>query len=72
MMSGCVDGRSALEVPKPRLYQVVARGCGWAISVNGACTRPFRSKLAAERIAKTLQRQADALRGRRWRPRAGV
>jgi len=60
MMSGCVHPLRFAS-PKPRLYEVVARAGGWSISLNGACTRPFRSRRAAERIAKTLQRQADAL-----------
>ena len=68
MMSGCTDHRSLSTIARPRRYEVVARGLGWSISVNGLCTRPFRSKLAAERIAKTLQKQADALRGK---PRRG-
>ena len=61
MMSGCVDHPMRSTAPRPRLYEVIARAGGWSISLNGACTRPFRSRRAAERIAKTLQRQADAL-----------
>lgn len=63
MMSGCVDYPVRRATPKPRCYEVVAQGGGWSISLNGACTRPFRSRRAAERIAKMLQRQADALAG---------
>ena len=61
MMSGCVDYPVRSSGPKPRIYEVIARAGGWSISLNGACTRPFRSRRAAERIARTLQRQADAL-----------
>lgn len=61
MMSGCVDASSHIRKLYARHYEVIARAGGWSISVNGACTRPFRSRRAAERIAKTLQRQADAL-----------
>lgn len=61
MMSGCVDGRVHRKAPASRVYQVVARDGGWSISLNGLCTRPFRNRKAAERIARTLQRQADAL-----------
>lgn len=61
MMSGCVDTPSRSVAPKPRRYEVIARAGGWSINLNGACTRPFRSRRAAERIARTLQRQADAL-----------
>lgn len=62
MMAGCVDEpRHDLTPKSPRRYEVIARAGGWSISLNGACTRPFRSRRAAERIAKTLQRQADAL-----------
>jgi hypothetical protein len=61
MMSGCVDHPVTHRPPKPRLYEVIARGGGWSISLNGACTRPFRSRRAAERIARMLQRQANAL-----------
>ena len=61
MMSGCVDTPSKARTPGARCYAVIARAGGWSISINGACTRPFRSRRAAERIARTLQRQADAL-----------
>lgn len=61
MMSGCVDHPVRSAAPRPRFYEVIARAGGWSISLNGACTRPFRSRRAAARIAKTLQRQADAL-----------
>lgn len=61
VMSGCVDYPVRSSGPKTRIYEVIARAGGWSISLNGACTQPFRSRRAAERIAKTLQRQADAL-----------
>ncbi|WP_271084569.1 hypothetical protein [Brevundimonas sp. NIBR11] len=51
----------ARSAPKAKVYAVVARAGGWSIVLNGACTRPFRSRSAANRIARTLQRQADAL-----------
>lgn len=64
MMSGCVDHIGPSVPRPPRRYEVVARGGGWSICINGACTRPFRSRWGAERIAATLQRQADALCGK--------
>lgn len=64
MMSGCGDHSVHFASRAPRRYDVVARAGGWSISVNGVCTRPFRSRRAAERIARTLQRQADALTDR--------
>ena len=68
MMSGCVDHPLRFASPKPRLYEVVARAGGWSISPNGACTRPFRSRRAAERIANAStsgrrpDRQAETTR----------
>jgi len=62
MMSGVISG-TAPRTASPRCYEVVARAGGWSIVLNGACTRPFRSRRAAERIAKSLQKQADALNG---------
>ena len=61
MMTGCVDYPVATAAPKPKVYSVIARCGGWSIRLNGACTRPFRTRSAATRIARTLQRQADAL-----------
>lgn len=61
MMSGYVERSAPAVAPRARHYEVISRAGGWSISLNGACTRPFRSRRAAERIAKTLQRQADAL-----------
>jgi len=61
MMTGCVDHPVARSAPKPKVYSVIARAGGWSIRLNGACTRPFRTRSAANRIARTLQRQADAL-----------
>jgi hypothetical protein len=66
MMSGVISG-AAPRVTAPRHYEVVARAGGWSIVLNGACTRPFRSRRAAERIATSLQKQADALNGPRRR-----
>ena len=63
MMTGCVDYPVARSAPKPKVYTVIARGGGWSIRLNGACTRPFRTRSAANRIARLLQRQADALSG---------
>ena len=65
MMTGCVDYPVAHGAPKPKVYSVIARAGGWSIRLNGACTRPFRTRSAANRIARTLQRQADALSGAR-------
>ena len=63
MMSGSISASAPHPVPA-RHYEVVARAGGWSIVLNGACTRPFRSRRAAERIARTLQKQADTLNGR--------
>ena len=60
MMSGVIFETRPHPVA-PRHYEVVARAGGWSIVLNGACTRPFRSRRAAERIARSLQKQADAL-----------
>ncbi len=65
MMAGYCSDRHSPAADGSRRYTVVPRPGGWSVSVNGACTRPFASKGAAQRIAATLQRQADALRGRR-------
>ena len=62
IMSGSISEISPHPV-MARHYEVVARAGGWSIVLNGACTRPFRSRRAAERIARTLQKQADALHG---------
>ena len=61
MMTGCVDYPVARRASKPKVYSVIARAGGFSIVLNGACTRPFRTRSAASRIARTLQRQADAL-----------
>lgn len=63
MMTGCIEGRSPARRPQPRLYVVIARAGGWSIALNGACTRPLATRSAAERIARLLQKQANALRG---------
>lgn len=63
MMTGYCSSRHS-PISPTRRYAVVPRAEGWSVSLNGACTRPFADKSAAERIAATLQRQADALRGR--------
>ena len=62
MMSGVISATTPHPVPARR-YDVVARAGGWSIVLNGACTRPFRTRRAAERIARALQRQADGLAG---------
>lgn len=62
MMAGYCSSRHSATIEGARRYTVVPRGDGWSVSVNGACTRPFADKIAAERIAATLQRQADTLR----------
>ena len=61
MMTGCVDYPVAGSAPGPKVYRVIARCGGWSVRLNGACTRPFRTRSAANRIARLLQRQADAL-----------
>lgn len=66
MMSGSIS-ETAPHPVMARHYEVVARAGGWSIVLNGACTRPFRSRRAAERIARTLQKQADALHGMKYR-----
>ena len=63
MMSGLVSPRTLPVAAPPRRYEVIAHGGGWSIVLGRACTRPFRNRRAAERIARTLQRQADALHG---------
>lgn len=63
-MSGYTDHLIRSTPSGRRRYEVVARDGGWSISLNGVCTRPFRSRKGAEQIAATLQRQADALCGR--------
>lgn len=70
MMSGYIDEPAQSHGVRPlRQYRVIARAGGWSVSLNGACTRPFRCRRAAERIAKTLQRQADGLA---HKPRVGA
>ena len=66
MMAGYISDRHSAE-DGPRNYRVVARAGGWSVALNGACTRPFVDRAAADRIARTLQRQADALRRRKGR-----
>lgn len=65
MMTGYCSARHSPAAEGPRLYIVAPRANGWSVSVNGACTRPFADRTAAERIAATLQRQADRLAGHR-------
>jgi hypothetical protein len=64
MMSGVISETRPHRLT-PRHYEVIARAGGWSVVLNGACTRPFRSRRAAERIAKSLQKQADALNNER-------
>ena len=61
MMSGYIDGSDITPRQVSRSYEVVAHGGGWSVSLNGACTRPFSDRDAAERIARRLQTQADTL-----------
>lgn len=61
MMSGYLPYAHAEAGRTPRKYEVVARSGGWSVSLNGACTRPFADRNAAERIALHLQSQADGL-----------
>lgn len=61
MMSGFVDGRPATPV-NPRKYRVVASIDGWRVTLGEARTFPFKHRHQAERVARTLQKQADALR----------
>lgn len=65
MMAGYSSSRHSPATEGRRRYTVVPRADGWSVSINGACTHPFASRQAAERIAATLQRQADRLGGRR-------
>lgn len=65
MMAGYCSSRHSPATETRRRYTVVPNAGGWSVSVNGACTRPFADRQAAERIAATLQRQADRLGGRR-------
>lgn len=65
MMAGYCSSRHSPATEGHRRYTVVRRANGWSVCVNGACTHPFASRRAAERIAATLQRQADRLGGRR-------
>lgn len=64
MMSGVISETRPHRIA-PRHYEVIARAGGWSVVLNGACTRPFRSRRAAERIARSLQKQADALNNER-------
>jgi len=68
MMTGYGDRCRRSEPPQARRYEVVAHGGGWSVSINGACTRPFADRDAAEGIARQLQRQADALSHAREAP----
>lgn len=62
MMSGFVDGHTATPA-SPRRYRVVAVIDGWCVTLGEARTFPFKLRQQAERVATTLQKQADALRG---------
>lgn len=61
MMSGYVEGRRAGAPRARRVYRVISRDRGWSIALGEACTRPFRDREAAARIARRLQSQADRL-----------
>ncbi|RZJ01184.1 MAG: hypothetical protein EON90_04450 [Brevundimonas sp.] len=65
MMQGYCSDRHSPAVDHRRRYTVVPRADGWSVAVNGALTLPFPKKSSAQRIAATLQRQADALAGSR-------
>lgn len=67
MMSGYSFDRCGAAASWPRRYAVIPRAGGWSVSLNGACTRPFADKDAAERIAAQLQRQRDRLNQTRGR-----
>lgn len=60
MMSGYVSS-SSRPVASPRRYRVVPRDGGWSIALGDACTRPFRDRKAAVRIARRLQSQSNRL-----------
>lgn len=60
MMQGHLEGGAADPAP-PRRYRVVARAMGWAVAINGAATRPLPDRAGAERLAASLQAQADRL-----------
>lgn len=64
MMRG-YDGPSAPEPPAPKRYRVVRSGEGWRVEVNGCFTGPMADRKAAVRLARSLQRECDRLRGRR-------
>jgi hypothetical protein len=61
MMSGQTSDGSAFAACGPRRYAVIPRAGGWSVALRGICTRPFKSRQAAQRIARALQKQADGL-----------
>lgn len=61
MMTGYIENRSTRPI-SPRQYRVVASCDGWCVALGEARTTPFKLRKQAERIAATLQQQADALR----------
>jgi len=63
-MSGYVDGGPA-PIVAGRRYEVLARGPGWCVAVNGCRTRALKDRKAAAALAQAFQRQADRLAGRR-------
>lgn len=62
MMTGYVAGRYQHR-PKARKYRVIANADGWSVALGEGCTTPFSDIRQAERIARELQKQADALSG---------
>lgn len=61
MMTGYLPHAVGDSRRAPRRYEILPRAGGWSISLNGACTRPFADRAAAERIARQLQKQANGL-----------
>lgn len=60
MMSG-YSGNRQNHASKPRIYRIVVKAGGWSIALGEVCTFPFKDLAQAQRIARNLQQQADAL-----------
>lgn len=67
MMIGYVNTPPKIRAER-RIYRVIAKAEGWCIALGEACTFPFKDRNQALRIARNLQRQADALRPNASRP----